>query len=209
MIEEGFWIKQFQQRGALWIYQGEPSEDRPHGLMTSGKHSNGFFNGSLVIRDTKLMPLACASLFDLSNLDQTNINSVWGSAMGGITIAYEIARHIGVPAGFTEKDGDTMVAKRFPIEAGERVLVTEDVMTTGGTTQKTIFALENAGAIVLDEIFVLVNRSGQTELDGRKIVALINRELPLWNEADCPYCQAGSKALRPKGNWKQLTGQTE
>jgi len=205
MHDEAEFVRQFEKRGALWIYQGESSPDRPHGLMTSGKHSNGFFNGSLVVRDSKLLPLCCGTLLDLSGLDRARIDSVWGSAMGGIPIAYEVARHIRVPFGFTEKGDGVMLVKRFPVKSGERVLVTEDVMTTGGTTQKTIFALENAGAIIMDEIFVLVNRSGKTELDGRNIVALINRELPLWDEVDCPYCAVGSKALRPKDNWEKLT----
>ena len=209
---ETYWIKKFTDLGALWLYQGEPCVEKPHGLMTSGKHSNGFFNGSLVIRITSVCTEACTRLFESVRVEAEtpflNVESVWGSAMGGIPIAYEIAGQLyqGIPFGFTEKDGDSMVVKRFPVTKAEKILVVEDVITTGGTTRKTIIALESAGAEVLPYILALVNRSGMKELDGRKIIALIDRELPLWTPEECPYCAVGSQALRPKEHWDELVG---
>lgn len=204
------WIDHFTKVGALWIYDGEPCAERPHGEMTSGNHSNGFFNGSLVIRHPGLCEEACCELYlmlsRVSTIDRNEVHSVWGSAMGAITIAHEVASQFNIPFGFTEKDGDQMIVKRFPVQKDEGILVVEDVMTTGGTTRKTIAALESAGANILPYILVLVNRSGMKEFEGRQIIALIDRELPLWQPDECPYCKVGSKALRPKTHWDELVG---
>lgn len=207
--EESGWKEAFSQCGALWIYGGKPCADKPHGLMTSGKHSNGFFNGSLVVHNTDLCISACHDLINILGRYYPlliPIDSVWGSAMGGIPIAYEIARQFEIPFGFTEKDDDSMIAKRFPVKPREKILVVEDVITTGGTTKKTIAALEAAGAEVLPYVLALVNRSDKGNLDGRQIIALINRELPLWQPEECPYCAVGSRALRPKEHWDELVG---
>ena len=208
-MSEKAWIRSFQNAGALWLYEGEPSPDKPHGEMTSGKHSNGFFNASLVIKDPHLLNSACSELSSLIG-GKSQVSWVIGSAMGAVTIAYQMWDFVDSAkyAGFTEKVVDDMVLKRFSLEPDSQVLVVEDVMTTGGTTRKTIAAIERAGGQVIDTIGVLVNRSGMVDLDGRKIVALIERELPLWESENCPYCKIGSKALRPKEHWHELVGNT-
>jgi orotate phosphoribosyltransferase len=204
---EQFFLEQFRQRQALWIYQGEPRAEAPHGLMTSGKHSKGYFNSTPIVRDPKLLSVACGTLLHSISVDPKDVGEVWGSAMGAIMMAYELAQQIGALSGYTEKQEGNMVVGRNAIQPGTRVLLVEDVITTGGTTLKTVAALESAGAIVMGEILALVNRSGLTELNGRKIVSLIEQELPLWSAAECPYCRVGSEALRPKGeNWFRLVG---
>ena len=65
--------------------------------------------------------------------------------------------------------------------------------------------LESKSIVVADKILVLVNRSGMTELDGRKIIALIDHKMPIWTPDECPLCQQGSEAVRPKAHWDQLT----
>lgn len=214
-MDQESWIEKFTDIGAFWLHDG--NSKRPHALLTSGNHSNGFFNGSLVIRSPMTLCMVCAGL--LSQLDEMfkrrRIGMVVGSAYGAITMAFEVARHIGVcDAGFTEPvevDGEKeMILKRFPINKEvPTVLMVEDVMTTGGTTRKSIKAVESAGGEVIDFILVLVNRSGMQQLDGRRIVALIDREMPIWTPDECPLCKDGSEAIRPKGteNWSRLTGQ--
>ena len=200
------WMERFCDSGALCIHDGNPR--RPHALLTSGKHSNGFFNASKIIENPRLLEQACTAL----------INRHWkieipdriiGSAFGAITIAHEFGRNAGTKCGFTEpviEEGEkNMPLKRFNVKKGDKVLVVEDVMTTGGTTNKTIATLEDLGAKVSPVIFVLVNRSGMTHLGNREILALIDNEMPSWNPRECPLCKKGSEAIRPKGNWKKLT----
>lgn len=202
MNHQNSWIETFKQVGALWIHDG--NHLRPHALLTSGLHSSGFFNASLVIRDPKLLRKVCWEMCQhIRYVDGHSPDMVVGSAMGAITIAYEIAQLMELEAGFTE--GGEL--KRFSIKEGSHVLVVEDVMTTGLTTQKTIAGIEKAGGIVLPTILVVVNRGGLDNLDHHKIVALINHHLPSWTMEDCPLCQAGSLALRPKGNWDKLNAE--
>ena len=85
----------------------------------------------------------------------------------------------------------------------------EDVLTTGGSVDLTAEAVTNAGGVVLPFVIILVNRSGLTEVNGKKIVALIDRPMPMWTPDECPLCKQGSEALRPKGteNWDRLNAE--
>jgi orotate phosphoribosyltransferase len=85
------------------------------------------------------------------------------------------------------------------------VLFCEDVLTTGGSVELAEDAVLENGGIVLPYILVLVNRSGLTEVNGKKIIALINRDFPKWTPEECPLCKEGSEAIPPKGdNWELL-----
>lgn len=202
------WINQmFIDSGALWIHDDNPR--RPHALLTSGKHSNGFFNASVIINNPLLMEIICRQLVSKMLLPCGFQGMVFGSAMGAVTIAYEIARQLCCKSGFTEpavyKGVKKMICKRFDLRKGERVVVVEDVMTTGGTTQLTVAELRKKGAKIHNKIGVLVNRSGSNKLGRFEVVGLIEKEMPIWEANECPLCEAGSEALRPKGNWDLLT----
>lgn len=212
------WISQYQEKGALWIHDGNPK--CPHALLTSGKHSNGFFNSELVMEDPMLIDEACFDLVALLTqfgVDiKHSIDRVVGPAMGAITLAHNLALIISLQRespcfrAYTEKETDgnskSMVFKKTTICRGERILPVEDVLTTGGSIDLTVSAVTNAGGVVLPFVAVLVNRSGLFEVSGRKIVALIDRPMPMWTPEDCPLCKEGSEAIRPKGteNWARL-----
>lgn len=199
------WKKTFEDYGAIWIHNGSP--DQPHALLTSGLHSDGFVNCTFVTQHPKVLQSAVSEgLKDL--LSETNAEWVIGSAFGAITLAHAIAYHLGARSGFTEKDGELMKLSRFEISSGDRVLVVEDTITTGGSTKKTIEGVKAAGvddSRILPYIVSLVNRSGKDDLDGRKIRALLTLDIHAWTPADCPLCKIGSQAVRPKGNWQVLT----
>lgn len=211
------WIRQYQQKGALWLHDENPR--RPHALLTSGKHSDGFFNSELVMEDSFLLGEACSDLLELlreNGLALNDVDRVVGPAMGAITLAHDISRHIGRERSrlclraYTEKetyiDRKIMVFKKTSIHLGEDILLTEDVLTTGGSVDLTANAVNEAGGNVLPFVAVLVNRSGLKEVDGKKIVALIDRTMSTWSANECPLCKEGSEAIRPKGieNWNRL-----
>lgn len=137
--------------------------------------------------------------------------------MGAITLADGIARHIArlrkTPclSGYTEKDKvdgqEVMVFKRTRIARGERVLRVEDVITTGSSLERTGAAITKDDGTMLEKALAIVNRSDLSETpQGGAIIALINRPMPKWELTECPLCQQGSEALRPKGsaNWARL-----
>jgi len=199
------WLEEFARLDALWIHDGNPAH--PHALLTSGMHSAGFFNATKVAERPCVLQSACGELSHRINiLLQNDVpHVVVGSAFGAITIAHECAKTLNARTMFTQKVRGEMRLERFSIKPGTNVVVVEDVMTTGDTTLKTIKELEELRAFVLPEIGVLVNRSGTKELEGRNIVSLIDHPMPEWKEKNCPLCKAGSKAVRPKEHWEELT----
>ena len=216
----GAWIVEYERRGALWLHDKNPK--RPHALLTAGDHSSGFFNSELVMEDSTLLDEACFDLVQLlreSGVNLDEVDRVVGPAMGAITLAHDLSRLIAkqrrLPClrAYTEKDTDggnkLMVFKKTAIHPGERILAAEDVLTTGESVDLTTTAVVKAGGIVLPFVAVLVNRSGLTEVGGKKIVALIDRPMPKWAPDECPLCQAGSEAIRPKGkeNWARLNAE--
>jgi len=203
------WEQELGAGGALWIHDG----NGPHALLTSGNHSDGFFNASQVIKHPTLVLDVCLHWKDL--MASHDFHWVIGSAMGVVTLAHQMALILGgsiggdVYTGFTEPmrddDGEKqMVLKRFTLEPGQQVLVVEDVLTTGDTTRKTIQAIKVQGAKVT-MVAVILNRSGHRHINGLPIVSLLDKQLQIWPPHMCPLCADGSEAVRPKENWDLLT----
>jgi orotate phosphoribosyltransferase len=214
------WIREYQRKDALWIHNGNAK--RPHALLTSGKHSNGFFNSRLVIPDEVLLRDAASDLLELlgnsDEIDGFEVDIVVGPQTGATKLAELISGLLpdwgcscrwASPAKNEQQGQKSMIfsdadLRRLP---GSMVLLCEDVLTTCGSIDLTATAVTNAGGIVLPVILALVNRSGLTEVDGKNIIALIDRPMPMWTPDECPLCKVGSEALRPKDNWAKLNAQ--
>lgn len=215
--EEG-WMNVYREKDAFWLHNGNPKF--PHALLTSDKHSNGFFNSRLVIPDDVLMREAASDLIEKLNLQidlKVTIEMVTGPQTGATKLAMLICDEV---AGFTRSpclwsspakgEIDEIKVMIFNDEdqnrlKGKSILLCEDVLTTGGSVDLTVDASVNAGGTVLPYVLVLVNRSGLKEVNGKKIIALIDREMPMWEPDDCPLCKQGSVVVRPKDNWNVLT----
>jgi orotate phosphoribosyltransferase len=201
------WKQVFEQNGAIWIHDGNPK--RPHALLTSGLHSDGFVNCTFVTQQPVLLQKIVSASDGLApHLPKEKIDWVIGSAFGAITLAHSVAFQINARAGFTEKDGDAMKLSRFEVEPSAKILVVEDTISTGGSTLKTIDGIVNAGVEkqnILPYIVCLVNRSGKKDLAGKEIRALLTLQIHGWLAAECPLCGLGSTAVRPKSHWRELT----
>lgn len=202
------WLDEFKRAGAVWLHDG--TAQRPHALLTSGLHSDGFVNCTYVTQRPALVSRLLRDAQGLApKLPKTRIDWVIGSAFGAITFAHAVAERLEARAGFTEKDGDAMALKRFELAPGETILVVEDVISTGGSTLKTLEGIRQAGGgkvTVLPQILCLVNRSGRADLDGHAITPLLELKINTWDAAACPLCKLGSQAVRPKTHWKELVG---
>jgi orotate phosphoribosyltransferase len=198
------WRQVFQQQGAIWTHDGRP--ERPHAVLTSGLHSDGFVNCTFVTQQPVLLQRIVRE--GLAPQLPPQADWVIGSAFGAVTLAYAAALQLNAHAGFTEKDGDGMKLARFEIQPNAKVLVVEDTISTGGSTLKTLEGLQRAGvpaSSILPCIVCLVNRSGSPTLAGREIRALLTLDIHTWQPDACPLCKAGSVAVRPKSHWAELT----
>lgn len=212
------WIDAYQKRNALWIHSSNPKQ--PHALLRSGKHSSGFFNSRLVISDEALLLDAASDLLELlANIGEAeglDVDVVVGPQTGATKLSELISIVVQEYTGEdclwaspakSEIDGKkSMVFSSIDLALlrGQSVLLCEDVLTTGGSVDLASDAVTKAGGIVLPFILTLVNRSGLTEVNGKKIIALIDRSMPMWQPEECPLCKDGSEAIPPKDNWARL-----
>jgi len=176
----------FQETGAL--LEG-------HFQLTSGKHSPRYLQCALVLQYPERAAWIGRQL--AAHFRDDHLNAVVAPAIGGIIVAHEAARALGVRALFSERENGVMTLRRgFRLQEGERVLVVEDVVTTGGSTRETIDAVTRAGGVVIGAGSV-VDRSGGAVDIGVRRVALLTLDVPAYDPADCPLCRQGTVAIKP------------
>lgn len=212
-------LNYFDEEDAYWVYRGEPRPDAPHAKLTSGKCSNGFIDCLKVLRYPGLAEIFGRQLG--RRLRQEGLGDVdWviSSPYAAITFGHEVAKELGAIFMFCEKDpkdpkGKGMLWRRMQIPAGQRVLQVEELITTSSTLKEIRRAVETGNANPVDFIPIvgaLVHRPEKLPMayDGREVVALIEKQIRIFDPGPetCPYCAAGSEALRPKQNWAELTG---
>ncbi|MCE9595488.1 MAG: orotate phosphoribosyltransferase [Planctomycetes bacterium] len=174
-----------------------------HFLLSSGRHSDRYFQCALLLAHPKLADELARSL--AAKLPQ-NIDLVIGPAMGAVTWSYEVGRALGLRAFFTERAGAGKEApmelrRGFKIEPGERVLVVEDVLTTGGSAREVLEVIKKLGGVPV-AVASIVNRSGQKnpfEQDGLPYVALAEVKVESWDASGCPLCasKTAGPAIKP------------
>lgn len=166
-----------------------------HFRLTSGRHSDRYFQCALVLQHPVHAEILCREL--ASRFTGENVAAVIGPAMGGIIVAYETARALGVRGIFTERENGVMALRRgFRIKPGEKVLVVEDVITTGGSVREVIDLVRNLGGEVVGA-GVLVDRSNGTVDLGVRKEALLTIEVVSCDPGDCPLCREGIPAVKP------------
>jgi len=185
-VKEQEIIKIFRDCGAL--LEG-------HFLLTSGLHSNRYIQCAKVLQYPELATNLCADLAGCFH--DLNVDLVVGPALGGILVAQEVARSLKVRAIFTEREQGTMTLRRgFDVEQGERALVVEDVVTTGGSTREVIKVLKGYGAEVVG-IGAMVDRHAGTLDFDVPFHALLRLEIATYSPENCPLCREGLSLVKP------------
>ncbi len=167
-----------------------------HFRLTSGRHSPVFLQCARLLQYpfyAEQVSRTLAGMFTGESIDV-----VVGPAVGGIILAYEIARAKGARAVFAEREEGKMTLRRgFTINAGERALVVEDAVTTGGSVNEVMELVTlNGGRVV--GIGMLVDRSGGRVDFGVPARALVTLEIPSFSPAECPQCRDGVPLVTPK-----------
>jgi orotate phosphoribosyltransferase len=179
-------LERYEKRGALL---------RGHFRLTSGLHSDLYLQSALVLQhpeDAGVLGEGLAARFR-----DARVQAVLAPAIGGILVAHEVARALGVRALFTERESGVMQLRRgFALSPGERCLVVEDVITTGGSTREVVQCVETHGGTVVG-VGSLIDRSGGTAAFTVKRVALATVTAATYPPDACPLCRAGSPAIKP------------
>lgn len=161
-----------------------------HFLLTSGLHSDRYFEKFAVLQHPKLTETLCKVLADRFAADRVDV--VVGPAVGGILLAHEVAKHLGTRSLFTEREGGRMRLRRgFAISPGERVLVVEDVVTTGGSVREVLDVVAEAKGTLIG-VALLVDRSGGKVDFGVRTEALLRLEVEAYPPENCPLCREGT-----------------
>ncbi|WP_237036373.1 orotate phosphoribosyltransferase [Mediannikoviicoccus vaginalis] len=167
-----------------------------HFLLSSGKHSDRYIQCAKLIQYPDKTEEVCKIIKEKIDADGIKVDLVVGPAMGGIIIAYELGRALGVPAIFTERQDDVMTLRRgFEIPEGANVLVVEDVVTTGKSSFETIKVIEDHGANCLG-IACLADRTSGRDI-GTKLYPAISLEINIYDKEDCPFCKEGLELVKP------------
>ena len=166
-----------------------------HFRLTSGLHSPGYLQCALVLQHPAEAEACGAAIAD--RVRPLGATVVLSPALGGIVIGQEVARALGVRAIFAERqDGKLTLRRGFALERGDQVLVVEDVVTTGGSTQETIDVARTAGADVVGAA-AIIDRSGGKQRIDVPFHALATMSLPTYEAAACPLCADGKPVVKP------------
>lgn len=172
-----------------------------HFRLSSGKHSDTYFEKFQVLQHPQYVQQLCGELAARFRDERTDV--VVGPTTGGVIIAYEVARQLGTRAIYAEREGDKRVLRRgFTLHEGERVLVVDDILTTGGSVREVLEMLEPY-RVQLVGIGILVDRTGgQVDL-GTRTESLLRLVVEAWQPEECPLCQRGEPITEPGSRFLQ------
>lgn len=166
-----------------------------HFLLTSGKHSAQYMQCAQVLQYPERAAILAEGL--AQQFREQEIQTVIGPAMGGIIVAHEVAKALGVRALFSERENRIMRLRRgFTLSPGERVLVVEDVATTGGSVQEVLAVVREFGAIPVG-VGILVDRSGGKVDFGIPMASIVQLNIQAYDAQECPLCAQGIPVVKP------------
>jgi orotate phosphoribosyltransferase len=181
-------------RETLDLYEATGALLRGHFRLTSGLHSDVYLQSALVLQYPAHAAALGAAL--AAPFRDDSIQTVLAPAIGGILVAHEVARALGVRALFTEREDGIMRLRRgFTLAPGDRCLVVEDVMTTGGSIREVVGCVEALGGTVVG-VGSLIDRSGGAKFPVKR-ATLATIKATTWKQEECPLCRAGSQAVKP------------
>ncbi len=195
------------------IYKDAGALLEGHFLLSSGKHSPNYLQSAKVLEDPKIAQQLADELAKQIKASGLEIDTVCSPAIGGLLAGYELARALGVRFIFTErKDGKMTLRRGFAVNPRERVLICEDIITTGGSAMEAASEIEKRGAEIVG--FAALANRGVCKREGterqaecklpkdKPFFALADFDFPIYKPENCPLCKAGSTPIKPgsRGN---------
>ncbi len=185
-----------EQNEALELYRRTGAYLEGHFRLSSGLHSPGYMQSALVLQHPS--DAAALGMGIAVNTKRFRPTVVLSPALGGLIIGHEVARALGVRAIFAERAGGTALSLRrgFALLRGDRVLVVEDVLTTGKSTRETVDVARELGAEVIG-VASIVDRSGGAIKFDVPSFSLVQLEVPTYDPDTCPLCAQGIPVEKP------------
>ncbi len=166
-----------------------------HFRLTSGLHSSGYLQCALVLQHPQHAETLGRAIGDRTRGLRSTV--VLSPALGGVVIGHEVGRALGVRAIFAERqDGALTLRRGFVIAENDRVLVVEDVLTTGGSTRETMQVAKASGGQVVGAASIVNRSGGQAHFDV-PFASLLDVDLPTYEPNDCPLCAQGLPVVKP------------
>jgi orotate phosphoribosyltransferase len=169
-----------------------------HFLLSSGRHSGQYIEKFDLLRQPELTSAACGII--AAQFQERGIDVVAGPTTGGVILAFETARQLGSQAAYAERSIEGGTGREFrrgtTFSPGTRVLVVDDILTTGGSVRETLEAVRRHPIEVVG-VAVLVDRSGGGAEIGAPLTALAQVDIPTWDAAECPLCRRGDLLVKP------------
>ena len=197
------------------IYKDSGALLEGHFILSSGNHSNRYLQSAKVLEDPKRAEVLATELAKMIKDAGIEADTVCAPALGGVLAGYELARALGVRSIFVErKEGNMQLRRGFEVKEGEKIIICEDIITTGGSAMEAAEIIESLGADVV-AFAALANRGfckrvgsdeeakPECKLPKEKpFFALADFKFEMYSSNECPMCKAGSEAVKPgsRGN---------
>ncbi len=166
-----------------------------HFLLTSGRHSDKYMQCAKIFQDAKYSVPLCAEL--VAQYRDENVELVIGPAIGAISMSYEVGKQLGVRNIFAERENGVMTLRRgFTIEKGERVLIVEDVVTTGGSVREVMDLVCACGGEIVG-VGSIVDRTGGAIDFGVPYRSAFSMDITSYEPENCPICKTGMPLIKP------------
>jgi orotate phosphoribosyltransferase len=188
------------EKEVLKIFKSTEALLEGHFLLTSGRHSNQYFQCAKVLQYPEHTANICALIS--SYFSNRNIDTVIAPAMGGMIVGYEVAKQLNKRSIFTERENKEMILRRgFSLAKGEKVLVCEDVITTGGSVKEVIDIVKKSGAEIVGVASIVDRSNGKVDF-GFPLFSTLKLEVVSFGPNDCPLCKDGKIELVKPGSRK-------
>jgi orotate phosphoribosyltransferase len=187
-------VVHMNQEAVLDVFRSSGALLEGHFRLSSGLHSTGYLQCALVLQHPQSAEALGAAL--AARCQALGATVVLSPALGGIVIGQEVGRALGVRAIFAERQEGTLTLRRgFALAPTDRVLVVEDVVTTGGSTRETMHVASAHCATVVGAASI-IDRGAETNL-GVPYLALVRHHIPTFDPSQCPLCQQGQPIVKP------------
>ena len=186
-----------QEMEIMDLLQKTGAYKQGHFKLSSGLHSASYLQCALLLQNPIVAARLCSVLAQKFVQDEPDV--ILGPAMGGVILAYEMAKPLGARAIFTERnaDGKMELRRGFVITPENKVLIAEDVLTTGKSVKEVISLLAEDDIVPVGVASLVDRSSGKVDFGSIKTESLLKIDVPTFTEDDCPLCQEGIQLVKP------------